>query len=99
MSPSEFWTCTLREVFLFIEGRRKMIEFEFRSSWEQIRWQTAAIIQVEIKLHAKRGRTIKPTDLIKFDWDAAAPKQAQVSEKTLAKWAKWDEEMKKRYGK
>ncbi|MBK7873914.1 MAG: hypothetical protein IPJ74_26315 [Saprospiraceae bacterium] len=85
----------MREVFLFIEGARADQTFTYRTAWETVRWQTAALLQV----HVKKGRSIKPTDLIKFDWEEVKTPSLKPNEKTLEKWAKWDEEMKNRYGK
>jgi len=33
--------------------------------WERCRWKTCYLLQP----HTGKGKKIKPTDLIKFDWD------------------------------
>lgn len=64
-----------------------------RSSWEQTRWQTAALLNV----YAKRGQKIKPADLIHFPWEGKSETPAaKVIDMAMAqkRWAKWDADVK-----
>lgn len=65
MRPDEFWDLLPREFFLKQHGYNAMIERKERNDWEMIRWQTAYLLQPNMK----KGKTIKPTDLIKFPWE------------------------------
>lgn len=38
---------------------------QFRNDWERTRWLAAILLSP----HAKKGKPIKPKDLIKFEWD------------------------------
>jgi len=66
-----------------------------RSSWEQTRWQTAALLNV----YAKKGQKIAPKDLVQFPWEEKEEKANGVDKAALMamaekRWAKWDAEMK-----
>lgn len=86
---------TLKNVSDIIEERANETNRELRESWEQVRWLAA----VGLQPHAKKGTTIKPTDLIKFDWDNQTKQTKKPTSDIKERWAKWDAEMAKRYGK
>jgi len=48
-----------------LEGIRNAQTQQFRNEWERTRWLATIILSP----HAKKGRPIKPKDLIKFDWE------------------------------
>ena len=48
-----------------LEGIREAQTQEFRNDWERTRWLATIILSP----HAKKGKAIKPKDLIKFDWE------------------------------
>jgi hypothetical protein len=84
----------------YVEARSEAIEQEARISWEQTRWLGAIILQP----HMKKGKSIKPTDLIAFPWDKKE-KQVSTAEQEVRKqkrdelFAKWDADIKqKTYG-
>ena len=56
---------------LAMEGWQQMREAEEQQHWERSRWMAAAILSP----HSKPGRSIKPTDLIKFPWDSVPRKK------------------------
>jgi hypothetical protein len=51
-----------------------------RMQWERIRWQTAALLSP----HAKGGRGMKPTDLIRFPWDNLQSKRKATHDPAAA---------------
>lgn len=65
MSEDEFWNETLRATSLRIEGFRRKEEREYRADWERARWMAAVFVQP----YATKGKTIRPTDLMKFPWE------------------------------
>jgi hypothetical protein len=65
MNPDEFWNMLPREFFLKQHGFNDQVERNERNQWEMIRWQTAYLLQP----HMKKGKKMKPTDLIKFPWE------------------------------
>jgi hypothetical protein len=48
-----------------LEGLRNAQTQQFRNDWERTRWLATIILSP----HAKKGRAIKPKDLITFEWE------------------------------
>lgn len=65
MTSAEFWEITPREFFNKLEGWKSMQEIKEQNEWDRCRWSTAYLLSP----HSKKGRSIKPTDLIKLPWD------------------------------
>lgn len=83
----------LRSVFNYLEGHYKAEEMRLRSTWEQTRWQTAALLNV----YAKKGQKIAPKDLVRFPWEKETVNgvdKAALMAMAEKRWAKWDAEMK-----
>ncbi len=58
MLPKFFWN--KMDGFYELENMRQ------RQEWERIRWQTTLLLNIQLP----KNKTMKPTDLIKFDWDS-----------------------------
>jgi hypothetical protein len=89
LGPNSFWDMTVEELVMAAEGYAKEQEEKERGEWERVRWLAAVLLQP----HAKKGSTIKVTDLATFPWEETAPKKKKTqSEKTaeglLMAWAK-----------
>ncbi|MCB0587018.1 MAG: hypothetical protein KDD06_17065 [Phaeodactylibacter sp.] len=79
-------------MFNRIQGFYDAEELRIRSSWEQTRWQTAAMLNV----YAKKGQKIKPADLVRFPWEDAEEETHSINMAVAEqRWAKWDEDVKK----
>lgn len=48
-----------------LEGLRSAQTQQFRNEWERTRWLATIILSP----HAKKGKGVKPKDLIVFDWE------------------------------
>ena len=48
-----------------LEGLRNAQTQQFRNDWERTRWLATIVLSP----HAKKGRPIKPKDLITFEWE------------------------------
>lgn len=92
---NDFWSLELRAVNDIIEQRAKAETDKNRDTWERARWLAA----ISLQPHAKKGATIKPTDLIKFDWDNEQKQTAKPKKDVQELWAKWDAEMKAKHGR
>ena len=57
MLPKHFWRK--------LTGFYDLINTKERQEWDRIRWSTCLLLNI----HLPKGKSIKPTDLIKFDWD------------------------------
>jgi hypothetical protein len=65
MQTEDFLNMLPRYFWRKMDGFYKLINLKERQEWERCRWQTALLLNV----HTAKGKTIKPTDLIKFDWE------------------------------
>lgn len=50
---------------LKLEGLREAQNQQFRNEWERTRWLGTIILAP----HQKKGKSLKPRDLIEFDWE------------------------------
>ena len=71
-----------------------------RGEWERVRWQSALILN----MFAKKGKTIKPTELVVFPWEetpgsAPPPPVVLSAEEQAKRFAKYDKKMRERWGK
>ncbi len=48
-----------------MEGFYELENIRERGEWERTRWQTTLLLNIQIA----KGKKLKPTDLIKFEWD------------------------------
>ena len=54
-----------RHFFNKMTGFYELLSLKEKHEWERVRWQTAVLVNIQIP----KGKRIKPTDLIEFDWD------------------------------
>ena len=93
-SEYEFWT--FRQFNNAVRAFYAMQEANERQNWERTRWSTSVLLNVQLD---KKHR-IKPTQLLPLPWDeetkmAVHKKAKQVDERTLERWKKWDEDVKR----
>jgi hypothetical protein len=69
LSPSAFWSMTFGEISLALDANRESEEMRERMEWERTRWLGSMIMQP----HLKKGRKLRPKDLMQFPWEK--PKQ------------------------
>jgi hypothetical protein len=65
MTPDEMNQFDLRELFIKIKGHFDSKETEYRRTWEQTRFAA----YWSVMPHTGKDARIKPTDLIRFEWD------------------------------
>ena len=65
LSVNEFYDMIPRQFFNMLEGYQEVRNNQEQSDWQRIRWQTTLLINIQLE----RGKRIKPTDLIQFDWE------------------------------
>jgi hypothetical protein len=80
-----FWNLTFRDATNIIDGFYELEQLRQQQEWERTRWLAAVMLSP----HAKKGKTIKPTDLIKFDWEKKAKKAKKKRDKAF--WDKVDQ--------
>lgn len=89
MTPSELEKCTLREAYLYTQAQAKKEYDSLLNDWKIARWSTAMLLNV----HAKKGKKIKPTDILKLpDDDTKKPNVKPITKEVEELWEKWDKE-------
>ena len=67
--PDNFWDLTFHEYFLMQRGVYEYENSKEKREWERIRWLACVLMQP----HKKKGTTLNPIDLMRFEWEK--PKQ------------------------
>ena len=57
MLPREFWNR--------VDGFIEIQNLKDKNEWERTRWSKCILLNIQLG----KGKKIKPTDLIEFDWD------------------------------
>ena len=65
MKVEEFYDMLPREFWNKVEGFYELENMRQRSDWERTRWSTCLLLNIQIA----KGKSIKPTDLIVFEWE------------------------------
>tara|TARA_R100001443_G_scaffold96185_2_gene102980 strand:+ start:1101 stop:1376 length:276 start_codon:yes stop_codon:yes gene_type:complete len=55
--PKHFWNK--------LDGFYELENIRERGRWERTRWQTTLLLNIQIS----KGKKLKPTDLVEFEWD------------------------------
>jgi hypothetical protein len=71
MSLAEFYQATPRETANILQGRFKAKEMETQVSWEQVRWQTWHLLNIQIE----KNKRLKLEDLARFPWEKPKEKK------------------------
>ena len=70
MNVDDFYDMLPREFWNKIDGFYKLENLRQRSDWERTRWSTCLLLNIQLP----KNKSIKPTDLIKFEWEEEALK-------------------------
>jgi|TARA_R110001606_G_scaffold367241_1_gene522685 hypothetical protein len=81
IGPEEFLNMLPKYFWRKMDGFYKLINLKERQDWERCRWQTTLLLNV----HTDKGKTIKPQDLIKFEWETDIEKHKVDYEKLKSK--------------
>ena len=65
MNVDDFYEMLPREFWNKIDGFYKLENMRQRSDWERTRWSTCLLLNIQLP----KNKSIKPTDLIKFEWE------------------------------
>ena len=74
--PIHFWNK--------MDGFYELENIRERSEWERVRWSTTLLLNI----HLGKGKSIKPKDLISFDWDKTTEKDDFEKLKAKAEFIK-----------
>lgn len=96
MSTEDFYSADFRDVMDAIKGYNERERLRFQNEWERTRW----LATIGIQPYAGKGKKIKMTDLIQFDWEKTKkPKERIVTENQKEFRQRMDEWMRKQHGK
>ena len=70
MNVDDFYDMLPREFWNKIDGFYKLENLRQRSDWERTRWSTCLLLNIQLP----KNKSIKPTALIKFEWEEEALK-------------------------
>ncbi len=65
MNVDDFYNMLPREFWNKVEGFHDLENMRQRSDWERTRWSTCLLLNIQLS----KGKSIKPTDLIQFEWE------------------------------
>ena len=65
MGVDEFYDMLPREFWNRVDGFIEIQNLKDKNEWERTRWSTCILLNIQLG----KGKKIKPTDLIEFDWD------------------------------
>ncbi len=65
MGVNEFYDYLPKHFWNKLDGFYELENIRERSKWERVRWQTTLLLNIQMA----KGKKIKPTDLIEFEWD------------------------------
>jgi hypothetical protein len=65
LGVEEFYNYLPKHFWNKLDGFYELENLRERGNWERTRWQTTLLLNIQIA----KGKKIKPTDLIEFEWD------------------------------
>ena len=70
MDVDDFYDMLPREFWNKMQGFHELENMRQRSDWERTRWSTCLLLNIQLP----KNKSIKPTDLIRFEWEQEASK-------------------------
>lgn len=77
MNYDEFYDLIPKSFYNKLKGDYERGQIQIRESWEQTRWSTAMLINIQLP----KGKQIKAESLIRFPWDKKVNKEHKVYSK------------------
>jgi len=84
MGVDEFYDMLPKHFWNKLDGFYKLENIRQQQEWERVRWST--ILQLNIQL--PKGKTLKPKDLIEFEWEKKDNKEEFKKLKEKAEYVK-----------
>jgi len=64
MGVNEFYNYLPKHFWNKLDGFYELENIREKSKWERVRWQTTLLLNIQMA----KGKKIKPTELIEFEW-------------------------------
>tara|TARA_R110000744_G_scaffold152392_2_gene266402 strand:- start:1600 stop:1869 length:270 start_codon:yes stop_codon:yes gene_type:complete len=84
MGVEEFYDYLPKHFWNKMDGFYELENIRERSEWERVRWSTTLLLNI----HLGKGKSLKPKDLISFDWDKTTEKNDFEKLKAKAEFIK-----------
>ena len=84
MNVDEFYDMLPREFWNKVEGFYELENLRQRNDWERTRWSTCLLLNIQLP----KNKSIKPTDLMEFDWEKNIKKEDFKKLKERAEYIK-----------
>tara|TARA_R110002050_G_scaffold179110_2_gene312309 strand:- start:977 stop:1246 length:270 start_codon:yes stop_codon:yes gene_type:complete len=84
MGVEEFYDYLPKHFWNKMDGFYELENIRERSEWERVRWSTTLLLNI----HLGKGKSLKPKDLISFDWDKTTEKDDFEKLKAKAEFIK-----------
>jgi len=65
MSVDDFYDMLPKHFWNKLDGFHELENMRQQQEWERVRWQTTLLLNIQLP----KNKTIKPKDLVEFDWD------------------------------
>ena len=91
MKVDEFYDMLPREFWNKLDGFHELENLRQRNDWERTRWSTCLLLNIQLP----KGKSLKPTDLVQFEWDKKKGKIEFKELKERAEYVKKLEEFNK----
>ena len=70
MNVDDFYDMLPREFWNKVTGFYELENIRQRTDWERTRWSTCLLLNIQLP----KNKSIKPTDLMQFEWEQEALK-------------------------
>ena len=84
MGVNEFYNYLPKHFWNKLDGFYELENIRERGNWERTRWQTTLLLNIQMS----KGKRLKPTDLIEFEWDKSSKKIDYEKLKAKAEYVK-----------
>jgi hypothetical protein len=84
MGVNEFYDYLPKHFWNKLDGFYELENIRERGNWERTRWQTTLLLNIQMS----KGKRLKPTDLIEFEWDKKDKKIDYEKLKAKAEYVK-----------
>ena len=84
MGVVEFYDYLPKHFWNKLDGFYELENLRERGNWERTRWSTTLLLNIQVG----KGKKLKPTDLIEFDWDKNDKKRDYAKLKRKAEYIK-----------
>ena len=84
MGVDEFYDMLPKHFWNKLDGFYKLENLRQQQEWERVRWSTILLLNIQLP----KGKTLKPKDLVEFEWEKKDNKEEFKKLKEKAEYVK-----------